>query len=84
MKRVWVAHSTGPVMGCPSCRLRGSTEEAGRCAVLWRVQVECGSIVRVNRRSLRWVAAPEAWNERQPTSAAPRRAHEGAPTGGER
>ncbi|WP_387611625.1 MULTISPECIES: hypothetical protein [Kocuria] len=50
MKQVWIAYGTGPMMGRSSCWLRGSAKEAERCAVLWRVQVECGSIVRVIRR----------------------------------
>ncbi|MEX5258366.1 hypothetical protein [Kocuria arenosa] len=50
MQQVWIADSTGPVMGCSSCRLRGSAEAAERRAVLWRVQVGCGAVVRVIRR----------------------------------
>jgi hypothetical protein len=49
MKQVWFADSTGRMMGRSSCRLRGAAEKSGRCAVLWRMQVKCGSIVRVNR-----------------------------------
>ncbi|MFI7484181.1 hypothetical protein ACH9EU_17415 [Kocuria sp. M1R5S2] len=48
VKPVWIDSSTGRMMVRPSTWFRGSADKSGRCAVLWLVQVECGSIVRVN------------------------------------